>query len=51
LPATNGHARSQSETQRIRDAEAFELEGLISEDDEDHHHARKEADDGLAHTA
>lgn len=49
------HARSHSETQRIRDAEAFELEGLISEDDEDHH-GRKEADDdskeeGLARTA
>ncbi|CRG88587.1 Protein YTP1 [Talaromyces islandicus] len=55
--ATNGHARSHSESQRIRDAEAFELEGLISEDDEDHH-ARKEADDddnnkgdGIPHTA
>lgn len=48
LEATaNGHARSRSETQRIRDAEAFELEGLISEDEEDgsRPRVRKEADD------
>ncbi|KAK1140265.1 hypothetical protein N8T08_010562 [Aspergillus melleus] len=35
----NGHARSHSETQRIQDAEAFELQGLISdEEDEDKTH-------------
>jgi hypothetical protein len=32
----NGHARSASETQQVHDAEAFELQGLISdEEDED----------------
>ncbi|KAJ5584030.1 Protein YTP1 [Penicillium hispanicum] len=31
----NGHTRTTSETQRIQDAEAFELQGLISEDDEE----------------
>lgn len=31
----NGRARSQSEAQRIHDAEAFELQGLISEDEEE----------------
>jgi hypothetical protein len=30
----NGHARSRSEAQQIQDAEAFELQGLISEEDE-----------------
>ncbi|KAJ5232035.1 Protein YTP1 [Penicillium chermesinum] len=30
----NGRARSQSETQRIHDAEGFELEGLISDEEE-----------------
>jgi hypothetical protein len=29
----NGHARSRSEAQHISDAEAFELQGLISEDE------------------
>lgn len=31
----NGRARTQSEAQRIHDAEAFELQGLISEDEEE----------------
>lgn len=31
----NSHARSRSEAQRIQDAEAFELQGLIDEDDEE----------------
>ncbi|OJJ48824.1 hypothetical protein ASPZODRAFT_129139 [Penicilliopsis zonata CBS 506.65] len=31
----NGHARSASEAQQVQDAEAFELQGLISEDDEE----------------
>lgn len=31
----NGHVRTQSEDQRIRDAEAFELEGLMSDEGED----------------
>lgn len=31
----NGHVRTPSETQRVRDAEAFELEGLMSDDGED----------------
>lgn len=31
----NGHARSASEAQRIRDAEAFELQGLISDEEGD----------------
>lgn len=31
----NGRARSASEAQRIHDAEAFELQGLISEDEEE----------------
>lgn len=31
----NGRARSTSEAQRIHDAEAFELQGLISEDEEE----------------
>ncbi|OQD70465.1 hypothetical protein PENDEC_c023G04707 [Penicillium decumbens] len=30
----NGHARTTSEVQRIQDAEAFELQGLISDDEE-----------------
>lgn len=36
LNGLNGHVRSNSEHQRIHDAEAFELQGLISdEEDED----------------
>lgn len=31
----NGHIRTPSEAQRVRDAEAFELEGLMSDDGED----------------
>ncbi|CEL09975.1 Putative Integral membrane protein [Aspergillus calidoustus] len=31
----NGHARSPSEAQRIQDAETFELQGLISDEDDD----------------
>lgn len=31
----NGHARTASESRRIRDAEAFELQGLISEEELD----------------
>lgn len=31
----NGRARSTSEAQRIHDAEAFELQGLISEEEEE----------------
>ncbi|KAJ5080958.1 hypothetical protein N7456_013668 [Penicillium angulare] len=31
----NGHVRSRAEAQRIEDAEAFELHGLIDEDDEE----------------
>lgn len=31
----NGHVRSESEDQQIHDAEAFELQGLISEEDLD----------------
>lgn len=31
-PLTNGHARTDS---RIRDAEDFELDGLVSDDEED----------------
>lgn len=30
----NGHARSGSEAQHIHDAEAFELEGLISDEED-----------------
>jgi hypothetical protein len=44
----NGHARSRLEAQRIQDAEAFELQGLISEDDIENHSnnsLRKEAVD------
>lgn len=36
LSRPNGHVRTPSENQRIQDAEAFELQGLISdEEDED----------------
>lgn len=31
----NGRARSTSEAQRIHDAETFELQGLISEDEDE----------------
>lgn len=31
----NGHVRTPSETQRVQDAEAFELEGLMSDEGED----------------
>ncbi|KAL4991207.1 hypothetical protein BDW68DRAFT_185177 [Aspergillus falconensis] len=31
----NGHARTSSEAQRIEDAETFELQGLISDEEED----------------
>lgn len=31
----NGHARTPSEAQRIQDAETFELQGLISDEEED----------------
>lgn len=31
----NGHLRRPSDIQRVRDAEAFELEGLMSEGEED----------------
>jgi len=31
----NGHARSPSEAQHIHDAEAFELQGLISDEEEE----------------
>ncbi|KAL2814643.1 hypothetical protein BJX63DRAFT_196383 [Aspergillus granulosus] len=31
----NGHARSPSEAQRIQDAETFELQGLISDEEDD----------------
>lgn len=31
----NARARSRSEAQRIQDAEAFELQGLISEDEDE----------------
>lgn len=31
----NGRARTQSESQRIQDAEAFELQGLISDEEEE----------------
>ncbi|KAA8643120.1 hypothetical protein EYZ11_005809 [Aspergillus tanneri] len=34
-PTVNGHARSHSDAQRIRDAEAYELQGLISDEEED----------------
>lgn len=30
----NGHARTHSEAQQIQDAEAYELQGLISEEDD-----------------
>jgi hypothetical protein len=33
-PTTNGHARSASDARRVREAEEFELEGLMSEEDE-----------------
>ena len=33
-PHMNGHARSPSEARHIQDAEAFELQGLISDEDE-----------------
>ncbi|KAE8552994.1 hypothetical protein EYB25_004373 [Talaromyces marneffei] len=33
----NGHPRSRAEAQQIQDAEAFELEGLISEDEHEGH--------------
>ncbi|KAL4942133.1 hypothetical protein BDV06DRAFT_192973 [Aspergillus oleicola] len=43
----NGHARSQSEARRIQDAETFELQGLISDEEDegkgaydDHEHGR-----------
>lgn len=35
--AVNGHPRSRAEAQQIQDAEAFELQGLISEDEHDEH--------------
>ncbi|GAD97920.1 integral membrane protein (Ytp1), putative [Paecilomyces variotii No. 5] len=42
----NGHLRSQSEAQQIHDAEAFELQGLISEEDEENSpNGPKKADD------
>ena len=31
----NGHARSASEARQIQDAEAFELQGLISEEEDE----------------
>lgn len=31
----NGHARSASESQHVHDAEAFELQGLISDEEEE----------------
>ena len=33
----NGHANSAAGHQRIRDAEEFELDGLMTDDDEDDH--------------
>lgn len=30
----NGHTRTPSETQRVQDAEAFELQGLVSDEEE-----------------
>lgn len=48
--AVNGHPRSRAEAQQIQDAEAFELQGLISEDEHDEHETasgsrrRKESD-------
>lgn len=44
----NGHARTRAEAQQIQDAEAFELQGLISEDDNEndsHPSLRKETDE------
>ncbi len=48
----NGHARNES--RQIRDAEEFELDGLMSEDEDEEHAARKgllkedtDADGGL----
>lgn len=35
--AVNGHPRSRAEAEQIQDAEAFELQGLISEDEHDEH--------------
>lgn len=36
--SVNGlHPRSRAEAQQIQDAEAFELQGLISEDEQDEH--------------
>ena len=34
-PGMNGHARSASEAGHIHDAEAFELQGLISDEEEE----------------
>lgn len=31
----NGHTRTPSETQRVQDAEAFELQGLVSDEDDE----------------
>lgn len=36
----NGHARSPSEAQRIQDAEAFELQGLISDEEDENRTSR-----------
>lgn len=44
----SGNARSRAEAQQIQDAESFELQGLISEDDHEndsHHLLRKEVAD------
>ena len=34
-PGMNGHARTPSEARHIHDAEAFELQGLISDEEEE----------------
>lgn len=44
-PELNGHHRSVSETRRLRDAEEFELEGLISDDEDERKKARRGADE------
>lgn len=54
-PYMNGHARSVSEAQRIHDAETFELQGLISEDEEEGESSsmgpKKDADEEMAKTS
>jgi hypothetical protein len=42
----NGHLRARSEAEHIHDAEAFELQGLISEEDENENENESENKDG-----